>query len=383
MLDITLTTCFFRYAQPEGRPVYPLEHYIDNQLVSAQVNLVVYGDSDYVDLFMERRTEAGLAKMTLGVPMAMKDLAVWTQRDKVEENRSIDWPDHDEFTPLTDAYLVAHAKFELVQKTIQNNPFNTTKFGWIAPKLLTKFKSTGVDLVTALMSVTDKLHVVIITAVDRRLSDKDFYGGRRYVMANGLWTLGADKSYILSALTERFVEVTDAGCSGNSNGDEMVWPPILDRYWDQIHRSYGDYQWNLRNLNQIVDYLDRIYDLCVTGYFNLGETYHRELYDVTTALIRSPSIYRHPRTYAYSLYYRYLAAWYLGFKEDAKASVITLGHLCRVNDEVANVVNDDVDFFVNNIDFAQPLFDFTPTVYNVEAKTWRSLACFSVQYRPM
>ena len=82
------------------------------------------------NIIKNKRDELNLGLLTHYIVMDVEDLNVFKYRQNVIENRQKYHPTKDERT-CPESHLVCSSKFELVLKTIELNPFNTSKFGWI------------------------------------------------------------------------------------------------------------------------------------------------------------------------------------------------------------------------------------------------------------
>jgi hypothetical protein len=85
---------------------------------------------------------------------------------------------------------------------------------------------------------------------------------------------------ILNRLKEIFIEVT---MLGYGHGEEPLFIGVLDEFYDNIERSYGDYHHILNNFIRHTRGYQYIYDNLLKRYMNFG--YFREGYDCSKRLV--------------------------------------------------------------------------------------------------
>jgi len=83
----------------------------------------------------------------------------------------------------------------------------------------------------------------------------------------------------MSRLKEIFVETT---MQGFGHGEEMFYLEILDEFYDEIHRSYGDYGQMLNNFLSPTKNIEYVYHTVIRNFKNAG--YEKEYEDACKAL---------------------------------------------------------------------------------------------------
>jgi hypothetical protein len=222
-------------------------------------------------------------------------------------------------------------KMNFVKQTILNNPFNTRKFGWIDSSL---YKDGGKIcennfnnlLLYNLKHAPNKFHLTILDVQDKKFKQDEhkleFYSQARYVVVGCLFTTPADIGIkILNRMEMLIAHTIDIGYGG---GDEHIYLEILDEFYDDIYRSYGDYQQTLNNYIQPTKNLIFIYWNVVMKYFNFG--YYRECIDACYSILSSFDDYQTDMNY--DLYVRIYSVLYIS--------------LLKTNPNQANIVADTI-----------------------------------------
>jgi len=289
--DCTLVTaCFDLSAYSSGvRTVSECLEKVD-PVLSLPVYLVIFGNKTTMPTLRQRRAIHGYHHLTQFIELELEDLWVYQYLDKVRQNRVVYWPTRDHRT-CAESHILTCNKFDFVLQVIDKNPFGTSRFGWLDSYL-------GIDnklricenysvhkLLYALYNITDKFHIQVLNVVDKKykLSEnkRDYYRQYRYVVCGGFMTCGREVGLrILTRLKEIFVDTT---MTGYGHGEEMLYLEVLDEFYDDIYRSYGDYGQMINNFIRPRKNIGYIYYTILARYAELG--YHRELYDASTALL--------------------------------------------------------------------------------------------------
>jgi hypothetical protein len=148
----------------------------------------------------------------------------------------------------------------------------------------------------------------------------EMYQHYRWIVCGCLFITEVDKGeIILSRLNEIFVETTKMGYG---HGEEMFFLEVLDEFYDDIERSYGDYQHILNNFIQPTIGYDYIYNHIIKNYLQFS--YHREGYDCCKKLILQIESYNvsiDNELYMNILFSFFVFTFYHKGKEEAKALV--------------------------------------------------------------
>lgn len=327
-------------------------------LLETPCYLVIYTDTHLLDQLQEIRNNAGLKHLTKYMVTSIEELQCFHYIDVVRKNREMYHPTKDERT-CPESHLVCCSKFELVLKTIRSNPFNTSKVGWIDAnvgvgfsKICTHYKNNMLLHVLENCS-NDKFHLQILNVNDKKYMKeenlREYYSSYKWVVCGCLFITGVDAGVpILEDLNNTFIKHT---LLGYGHGEEMFYLEILDKYYDDIHRSYGDYNHILNNFVRITTGFSYI-KYIATSYMNLG--YHRECIDCCNKVIEQFEKYNieidYP-VYFHFLFTKYISLFYYDIKK-ANAHVKHMLQLIEQNPYIKAEYNKNKEFYDHQFKFA-------------------------------
>lgn len=286
-------------------------------LLETPCYLVIFTDEYLYNVIYSIRDSCKLSHLTRYLIQDFKELEVYKYVDVVKSNRSKYHPTKDERT-CAESHLICCSKFDFVLHTIQKNPFHTSKFGWIDSnvgnnfsKISTNYKSNM--LLHALTNATDKMHIQILNVVDKKYIKsshlREYYNQYRWVVCGSFFTVGKDIGIkIMNDLNNIFINTTRLGYG---HGEEMFYLEILDKYYHDIVRSYGDYSDiinNFVNINQNIEY---ILNCIIKNYLSFG--YYRECCDCCEKVLKSYENYEiemNESIYFAVLFYYYMSSYY-------------------------------------------------------------------------
>jgi hypothetical protein len=334
--DVTLTTACFNLSRFHGGclDIDAILRRIEGVL-QLPVYLVIYTEPALHAHIKEKRAAHGLDHLTHYVVTEFEALWAYQYTPIVKANRAVYWPSKDERT-CAESHLLVLNKADFVLQTIQADPFKTSKFAWIDALLSVKNSLIHIcedydisKILYALNNITDKFHIQVLNVNDKRFKraehKREYYQQYRYVVCGGFFTTGRTIGVkVLERVKQLAVETTHAGYG---HGEEMLFLEILDEFYDDIHRSYGDYSQIINNFIQPTRNLGYVYDMIVARYMNAG--YNRECYDAASALVRSFESYQIPMDwilYAKALFAAYIGAYY------SQPPQVTLDLARRIND---------------------------------------------------
>jgi len=266
-----------------------------NPLLQIPVYLVIYGSKSTIPAIRMQRQIYNLDKYTKYIQIELEDLWAYQFLQKVKENRATYWPTRDERT-CAESHIICCNKFDFVQEIITINPFNTTHFGWIDAYLgdgkngLRICENYDKSVIPRILhnltkiNETNKFHIQILNCNEKRFKDpnnkREFYERYRWVVCGGFFVTAIDPgTKIMSRLKEIFVETT---MQGFGHGEEMFYLEILDEFYDEIHRSYGDYGQMLNNFLSPTKNIEYVYHTVIQNFKNAG--YEKEYEDACKAL---------------------------------------------------------------------------------------------------
>lgn len=284
--DCTLTTACYLFEKSQTRT---LEQTLDStrSLLQIPCYLVIYCNA-----IMEphlRQLRGPYMNLTRIIVKEFDELWCASLLDKVNANREKFWPTRDHRT-CAETHLLTCNKADFVLQTIESNPFHTTKFGWIDSNIGVNGSKISHDpgnhrLLNVLHHLTDKFHLQLLNVTDKKYKKKEwkqeYYMEYRWVACGCLFTTTkAVGMTILNRIKELIIETTNLGYG---HGEEMFYLEILDEFYDDIYRSYGDYKDMLHNFIKPTTNYVYIYWSLVMRYHQFG--YWKECADVCRTLL--------------------------------------------------------------------------------------------------
>jgi hypothetical protein len=352
--DCTLTTACFDLTS-FNKKSRTLEECIKNmkQLLEIPVFLVIYADSNCMNYIKIIRGSYQLDHLTKYVEMDISELPKYQYANLIQQNREKYWPSRDERSSCQ-SHIIQISKADLVLKTIDSNPFGTSKFGWIdanlgdnnCSKISKNYKNNMLQYV--LNNVTDKFHLQILNVCEKKYKTpetrREFYQQYRWIMCGCLFTMTKDIGIkILNRLNEITVEHT---LQGYGHAEEMFFLEILDEFYDDIERSYGDYSDILNNFIQPTISFRYIVEMIIKRYNYFG--YHRECYDCCKKLIDQIDNYKVEIDYGsyFIILYCYAhSSYYHKGKDYSKNVTNTILRMIQENPYVKREYEKNKEFF--------------------------------------
>jgi hypothetical protein len=359
--DCTLTTACFSLTKFHDKS-RPLQECVQNMkgLLEIPCYLVIYSDSLCMTLIKEIRGSFGLDHLTHYVQIEFHELPKYYLLEQIKRNRESYYPTRDERT-CAESHLVTISKPDFLLKTIESNPFTTTKFGWIDANLGSNNLSKVCEnyennmLLSVLNNLTDKFHIQILNVCDKKFKDpsnkREMYEQYRWIVCGCLFTTTAALGEkILSRLNENIVQQT---MDGFGHSEEMFFLEILDEFYDDIYRSYGDYGNIINNFIRPTKGFHYIYHYIIHNYQNYG--YYKECYDCCKCVLEEIESYR--VSIDYGLYFSilfsyYLSAFYYKGKDESKLIVEHILNVMKTNPYVRLEYEKNKNFYDSNFQYA-------------------------------
>jgi hypothetical protein len=357
--DCTLVTCCFDLTKynNKSRNLYDSIQNMKS-LLETPCYIVIFTDNISVDIIKKIRDDNNLDKYTKYVVCELDELESFQYLNIVKKNRENYHPTKDERT-CAESHLVCCSKFELVLKTINLNPFNTSKFGWIDSnigvnfsKICTNYKNNMLLRILQNCSV-DKFHLQILNVNNKKYINeenlKEYYNSYKWVVCGCLFITGKEIGIkILEDLKNTFIKHT---ILGYGHGEEMFYLDILDKYYDNIHRSYGDYNHILNNFLSITTGIDYI-KFIAERYMSMG--YYKECIDCCSKLIHQYENYNieiNYNLYFNFLFFNYISLFYYD-KNKSKEFVKHILELIDKNPMIKTEYEKNKLFYDNQFTFA-------------------------------
>jgi hypothetical protein len=371
--DCTLTTAIFDLTKFNSK-CRSIEEAINNMkcLLETPCFLVIYGDSKSISEVKKIRNP--LDKITVYKEMSIDNIWSFKYIEKIKKNREIYWPTKDDRTCAEYHALVCN-KFDFVLETIDENPFNTTKFGWIDSSISNKCQNYNPSiLLHNLSNITEKFKIQILNVVDKKYKQpenkKEYYLAYRYLVCGCLFTCGKDIGCkILNRLKKIYIETTEMGFG---HGEEMFYLEVLDEFFDDIERTYGDYGQVVNNFNSPILNIDYIYHHILKKYQNM--TYPREMYYCAKTLIKQIDdfqIWVAPNIHLDILFCYYLGSFYykpgeaLGVVEKIKQDILN-------NPQLNNIYQSNKEYFDRQFSYVNDRKEYISLLINGKIESFKN-----------
>jgi hypothetical protein len=271
------------------------------------------------------RSGMGLTSITTYVTIEISELPKYQYVDMVKKNRENYWPTRDDRV-CAESYILVISKVDMILQTMDKNPFNTTKFGWIDSNLgkanLSKVCENYENnmLLYILNNITDKFHIQLLNVCDKKYKESSnrrrMYDKYRWIACGCLFTMSKEiGKRIISRINDIAVETI---MSGYGHSEEQLFLEILDEFYDDIHRSYGDYYNILNNFIRPTRGFQYIDNYIIKNYQN--KRYYRECYDCCKIVLEQYDSYRVKIDYTvyFSIFISYyIATYYYKGKDEA------------------------------------------------------------------
>lgn len=358
--DCTLVTSCFVLTKYNGLS-RNMESTIENMtaLLEVPCYLMIYIDEVTFPLVKQKRDEEfGLGHLTYYVVMNVEELNTFRFQEKVHANRKEYHPTKDERT-CPESHLVCSSKFELVLNAMERDPFHTTKFGWIDSNVGKNFSKIATNYTNNMLlrvlhgCHSDMFHLQILNVVDKELSKderlREYYSSYQWLVCGCLFITGKEVGTpILQDLNAVFEDHT---LKGYGHGEEMFYLTILDKYYPQIKKSYGDYKHILNNFLGLSAEGQPYINYIAESYLNRG--YHRECLDCCDYAITAYEKGDAPidyRLYFLFLFKKYVSLFYLDREKAVEIAQKTL--------QVTTENRDSREMYLEKKDFYDSQFRF-------------------------
>jgi hypothetical protein len=365
--NCTLTTaCFDLTKYHSGcRSVSDSINYF-TPLLKIECYLVIYTDHILIDTIKEARKE--FDEITKYIVLNFEDIESYKYIDIVKKNREDYWPTKDART-CSEAHLLQCNKFNFILQTMELNPFDTPMFGWIDSNLGVNFTKICKDFkneyLLNLLNINDnKFHIQVLNVADKnyKMNKKDYYNKYQWVVCGCLFitekTVGIK---ILNRLNEIFVETT---LMGYGHGEEMLFLEVLDEFYDDIEKSYGDYGQIINNFITTTENLHYIFYLIIRKYIQFK--YYKECYHCCKKMIYS--IDNNKIECCEKIHLFILISYYISASSLEDPTILNLSsaeehqeYIKNIVDKIYKICNEDRNIaneFYNNREYYLNTFSF-------------------------
>lgn len=272
--------------------------------------LVAYVDPELVAWVRESRDRMGLGKITRVIPCPLESLPWFEMTPLIKQSRP--FCNRNFLKDTTLYHVIEWSKLDLIEQTLNSNPFDTDHFAWI------DFGLGHVALPPHdFPAPRSKINLLQMCAVaPEELQDEtEFLKAERGRIAAGFFR--GDREHFLQ-LIQLFRTALDAALARRQCASEqMVLALLTARHPQLFEFYYGDYQSILLNWDHVRGDMD-------TVFLNIAHcrthSLWRQGYDIIEKTLSSQSAGKlelQPDQMARLLDESYTSAWYLG-----------LNHIC-------------------------------------------------------
>lgn len=321
--------------------------------------LIIFTDKTLSALIKQKRQELGLFELTVIKEIEFENLWCYHLLEKVKHNREIYHPTKDART-CSETHLITCNKFDFILQAMEDNPFNSEKFAWIDSNCSTNMSKicenySHTKLLYLLNNITDKFHIQILNVCDKKFKSpdlkKEFYSQYRWIVCGSFFTCGKKIGIpILNRLKEITVETTQLGYG---HAEEMFYLEVLDEYYDDIVKSYGDYGQIINNFIKPTANINYIVHFMVKGYINYG--YHKEGYDCCKSLLNEIKTFHLAVGYdvLLEIYFNYYVACFYHKNNESKQVVDEIMDIYAKNPYFKKEFDKNKDFFLNQFSYCK------------------------------
>jgi len=220
----------------------PKDHYLNSSTTTLSLDqpMVVYCEKDYLNELMSKRPQH-LHSKTKFIVVNFEDLPLTQYRQKIIDNR-IKNPYQQDDRNTASYYLLCMARYSLLQKTIEENPFKSTHFAWLNI-CIERMGYKNAQMLNDVFDqpLRDKFSTIYIDYIDKSLIENvpEYFKYGRCSLCSGFFTGRADyMSTICTKIIEKFLLFLEMGYG---HADEQLYSPVYFENKDMFETYYGDY----------------------------------------------------------------------------------------------------------------------------------------------
>ena len=283
--SVTIVTAFFDLAGIENNQQRrSCDDYLKHgkYVMGLDVNLVIFIDPIHVEYCQQQRK--GKEDKTKIYPVKFQELENFNYLEHIRINRTNNPVCNASAIKDTPSYIVlTWSKFEMLKKTINDNPLNSTHFAWLDFGISHVANLTYVETDNVFKNLKDKVSIEMLKPITQQtIQDRKHYFS--YIpghLAAGYITGGKET---LSKLIDYFEqECHTILAEGFGPSEEQIMPILCMKYPELFEFYFGDYDGVLSNyhhqrmsLGNIIFQLKHCRDI---GRFDLGYMVGKRVFD--------------------------------------------------------------------------------------------------------
>jgi hypothetical protein len=256
----TLITAYFDLTKEPDASIEiknrPSLHYLStaNSTMSVEQNLVVFCDETTKPL-LENLRPKHLTSKTKFIIMKFSDFEIVNSRDKIIQNRK-EKLYHFDNRNTASYYLFCMTRYVMINKIIEENPFQSTHFAWINVCIERMGWKNVMSLNDALSVNRDKFSTCYIDYQPKELVEnyQEYFKFGRCGMCSGFFTGNIEYFKKFNDLIlETFYECLE---KGYGHADEQLFSIVYFRHPEIFEHYFGDYHQMITNYISVVDYIE-------------------------------------------------------------------------------------------------------------------------------
>lgn len=221
--------------------------------------MVIYtGPETYEDILAMRKSY-GLDNKTKMVVIPYNELHFYKYKDVIETNRDKYWPTRDARCS-TDVQIITMSKYEIIKRTLDENPFNTRYFAYIDYNLLVKnpwgsTNYTSDDVYGKIDQICehprDKVTMCVLGYWNPKDFDnlREFYSIYRFIVAGLFYTMEIN---VGKKIIDQLIDYSEYIINqGYGHSEEHPIGHIIDENEYDFNLVIGDYQDAIENYYKI------------------------------------------------------------------------------------------------------------------------------------
>ena len=266
--------------------------------------MVIFCERKTLDAIKQRRP-THLHDKTKFIAMEFSEFPLYKYKERIVENRK-KHPEIDHNRCNPSYYLLCMARYAMLKKVIQENPFGSTHFAWLNICIERMGPSNVRFLPDVFADFRDKVSTCFIDYVSYKLTQdpKTYYEYGRCSLCSGFFTGRGDYMKRFCDLVEqKFLHYLELGYG---HADEQLFAPVFYENREIFEVYYGDYSEMITNYHWVREraheplrlliqrsYDNEDYTVCVGGCKVLWESYKKGYAKLTDEeVVRLTQIYR-------------------------------------------------------------------------------------------
>lgn len=219
-----------------------LQHYLENSrgTLALNYNLVIFCEPKTYDFFYNERKKYGLLEKTKFVTMEFEEFPLSKYQSVITENRKTH-PYHFDPRNTPNYYLFCMARYAMLKRVIEENPFESTHFAWVNICLM-RMGLRNIEYLGEIMAqYRNKFSTLYIDFIPENLARNypKYYEYGRCGMCSGFFT--GDKEHMYEFCNRIEAKFLDVLHCGYGHADEQLFSLVYFDKPDLFHFYYGEY----------------------------------------------------------------------------------------------------------------------------------------------